>query len=76
MSTEEQKKSLFKKYPVYFIGGALVFTGTLFGLFIWKTRKLPAELKSHTVALDQNNADVGAGDGADVGAGAGAGAGA
>ena len=38
---EEQKKSLFNKYPVYFgISGALIVTGTLLIAFIWKTRKI------------------------------------
>ena len=44
---EEQKKSLFEKYPIYFgIGGVLIVTGTLLGAFIWKTRKIPEISKS------------------------------
>jgi hypothetical protein len=50
---EEQKKSLFEKYPVYFgVGGALLITCTLLGTFIWKTRKMP---ESEDNILDDDN---------------------
>lgn len=55
-STEEQKKTLFEKYPVYFgIGGAIVVTGTLFGLFMWKTRKMEEILEPEDNILDEDN---------------------
>ena len=53
---EEQKKTLFEQYPVYFgIGGAIVVTGTLFGLFMWKTRKTEEILESEDKILDEDN---------------------
>ena len=53
---EEQKKSLFKKYPVYFgIGGALIVTGTLLGVFIWKTRKIQEKTEPENNILDEDN---------------------
>lgn len=58
MSTiqEEQKKSLFEKYPVYFgIGGVLIVTGTLLGAYIWKTRKIPEISKPEDNILDEDN---------------------
>ena len=53
---EEQKKSLFKKYPVYFgIGGALIVTGALLGAFIWKTRKIQEKTEPENNILDEDN---------------------
>lgn len=53
---EEQKKSLFEKYPLYFgIGGALIVTGTLLGAFIWKTRKIQEETELKNNILDEDN---------------------
>tara|TARA_B100001173_G_C15608667_1_gene387919 strand:+ start:59 stop:286 length:228 start_codon:yes stop_codon:yes gene_type:complete len=55
-STEEQKKTFFEKYPVYFgIGGAIVVTGTLFGLFMWRTRKMEEILELEDNILDEDN---------------------
>lgn len=53
---EEQKKSLFEKYPVYFgIGGALIVTGTLIGAFIWKTKKIQEITEPENNILDEDN---------------------
>lgn len=53
---EEQKKSLFEKYPVYFgIGGALIVTGTLLGAFIWKTKKMQEITEPENNILDEDN---------------------
>ena len=55
-STEEQKKTFFEKYPVYLgIGGAIVVTGTLFGLFMWRTRKTKEILEPEDNILDEDN---------------------
>lgn len=68
-STEDKNRSLFEKYPVYFgIGGAIVVTGTLFGLFMWKTRKREEilELEDHILDEDyetQPVSPIGNGDG-------------
>ena len=52
---EEQKKSLFEKYPVYFgIGGALIVTGTLLGVFIWK-KKIQEITEPENNILDEDN---------------------